>query len=102
MIKTETTCTQFSAQYAFTPNHSTVSALFNITQNWFNATDNNRTSQRKGIHALFIDFKKAFDMVDHRILLMKLAERNIQQELSGNGSRVFYRKEHNRSKYKIC
>ena len=44
-----------STQYAFTPNRSTVSALINITQNWFDATDNNRTSEQKAyMHYLSI------------------------------------------------
>ena len=69
-----------NTQHAFTPNRSTVSALISITQNWFDVTDNNRTSGYKGVHAIFIDFKKAFDKVDHRILLlMKLAEHNINK-----------------------
>ena len=51
----------------------------NITQSWFDATDNNKTNGQKGVHALFIDFKKAFDMVDHKTLLMKLAEHHINK-----------------------
>ena len=68
-----------TTQHAFTANRSTVSALINITQSWFDATDNNKTNGQKGVHALFIDFKKAFDMVDHKTLLMKLAEHHINK-----------------------
>ena len=32
-----------------------------------------------GVHALFLDFRKAFDMVDHGILLGKLAEFNVNK-----------------------
>ena len=32
-----------------------------------------------GVHALFLDFEKAFDMVDHGILMCKLAEFNINK-----------------------
>lgn len=60
----------------FASKRSTVSALAHISQNWFNATDNSR-EEKKGIHALFIDFRKAFDLVDHGILLRKLAEINV-------------------------
>ncbi|CAB4032312.1 Hypothetical predicted protein [Paramuricea clavata] len=63
-------------QHAFTSKRSTVSALTNISQNWFNVTDNTH-SAKNGVHALFIDFRKAFDLVDHGILLRKLAEMNV-------------------------
>ena len=53
-----------------------MSALTNISQNWFNVTDNTH-SAKNGVHALFIDFRKAFDLVDHGILLRKLAEMNV-------------------------
>ena len=34
---------------------------------------------RIGVHALFFDFRKAFDLVDHGILLRKLAEMNVSK-----------------------
>ena len=63
-------------QHAFTCKRSTVTALTNISQNWFNVTDNSK-SAKEGVHALFIDFCKAFDLVDHAILLRKLAAMNV-------------------------
>ena len=63
-------------QHAFTSKRSTVSALTNISQNWFNVTDNTHSAKNR-VHALFIDFRKAFDLVDHGILLRKLAEMNV-------------------------
>ncbi|CAB4039279.1 Hypothetical predicted protein, partial [Paramuricea clavata] len=67
-----------SSQHGFTSGRSTTSALISITQPWFNATDNT-CRDKAGIHALFIDFKKAFDLVDHRILLNKLALMNVNK-----------------------
>ena len=68
-------------QHAFTSKRSTVSALTNISQNWFNVTDNTH-SAKNGVHALFIDFRMAFDLVDHGILLRKLAEMNVTKAFS--------------------
>ena len=63
-------------QHAFTNGRSTVSALASITQNWFNKTDNSRDGRMR-IYAVSIDFRKAFDLADHGLLLRKLAEMNI-------------------------
>jgi hypothetical protein len=49
---------------------STVSTLTNITQDWYNATD--QGSPYSGVHVLFIVFWKAFNLADHEILLMKM------------------------------
>ena len=66
------------SQYGFTKDRSTTSALIAITQRWFNATDST-CRDTAGIHALFIDFRKAFDLVDHGILLNKLAHMNVNK-----------------------
>ncbi|CAB3993428.1 Hypothetical predicted protein, partial [Paramuricea clavata] len=66
------------SQHGFTSGRSTTSALISITQPWFNATDNT-CRDKAGIHAFFIDFKKAFDPVDDGILLNKLALLNVKE-----------------------
>ena len=68
------------SQHAFTTERSTVSALACLSQNWFNATDNSH--DKNGVHALFIDFRKAFGLVDHGILLRKLAKMNVTKGLA--------------------
>ena len=56
----------------------TVSALISTTQTWCNATDCSKTGKMK-VHAIFIDFRKAFDLFDHKLLLNKLAIMNINK-----------------------
>ena len=51
-------------QHVFIQNWSTVSFLTCISQKRFNATDNSPDGHM-GVHALFLDFRKALDMVDH-------------------------------------
>ena len=59
----------------FSGARSTVTAFTSIIQNWFNATK--PKNPFRGVHALFVDVRKTFDLLDHAILLEKLAAMNI-------------------------
>ncbi len=54
-------------QSGFRPGHSTITAVTLVVNDIVNSLDN-----RKHSAALFIDLSKAFDTVDHNILLNKL------------------------------
>ena len=48
-----------------------MTALASITLDWYNATDSG--NPYNGVHVVFVDFRKAFDLVDHGVLLTKRA-----------------------------
>ena len=62
----------FSDQYAFKPTGSTTCALIDLTYNIQMMLE-----KCKYVRCVFIDFSKAFDVVDHRILLEKLLILNV-------------------------
>ena len=65
-------------QFGCTPGRSTTFALIKLCHFLFNALDKPDVFGR----ILFIDFSKAFDRIDHNILLRKMHEVNIPLHLS--------------------
>ena len=56
-----------SNQFEFIPDHNTFDALLEFIDNTYEAMNENKV-----ILAIFLEFSKAFDTVDHKILLRKL------------------------------
>ena len=60
-------------QFGSMPNSSSIHTLISMLHNWNKSTDGNGSSTR----IILFDFRKAFDMIDHRILIDKLAKYDI-------------------------
>ena len=61
-------------QSGFRSQHSCETALVHMIDTWLNAMDNGK------MIVVLVDFKKAFDLVDHKILLSKLKLYGIDNE----------------------
>jgi retron-type reverse transcriptase len=56
-----------SNQHGFRASHSCETALLSVIDHWKSAIENKQINL-----ALFVDFKKAFDLVNHDLLFLKL------------------------------
>ena len=63
-------------QYGFRPKRSTSIAIFNFLQTILDEINN-----RKIIGAIYLDFSKAFDSINHNRLLLKLKDMGIPEKL---------------------
>ena len=64
-------------QYGCIPNSSTTHALVNLVHNWPQATDGTGADLR----VIALDYRKAFDLIDHNILLTKLCSYDINPHI---------------------
>ena len=79
-----------NSQYGFRKKHSTLHALINATENVYKSIDNKQFTL-----GIFVDFSKAFDTVNHSILLKKLSVYGI----SGNMLKLLENYISNRQQY---
>ena len=65
-------------QFGIIPKSSTAHALISMIHNWAQATDATGAAFR----IVLFDYKKAFDLIDHRILLQKVFSLNIPTSIA--------------------
>ena len=64
-------------QYGTVPKSSTTQALVSMLHSWNSSTDGKGATTR----IVLFDFKKAFDLIDHHLLIAKLATYEIPQDI---------------------
>ena len=60
-------------QYGAVPKSSTTLALLDMLHDWSKGTDGNSAT----IRTVLFDYRKAFDLIDHSILIRKLCKLNV-------------------------
>ena len=63
-----------SSQFAYRKSHSTITSLMNVTDTWYKNIEEKRINL-----SLFLDLRKAFDPINHNILLSRLRKYGITQ-----------------------
>ena len=66
-------------QFGTIPKSSTTHALVSMTHNWLVNTDGNGATAR----VVLLDFRKAFDLIDHSVLVQKLTTYDIPNQVKG-------------------
>ena len=66
-------------QFGTIPRSSTTHALISMIHNWNKLTDGNGSTER----VVLFDFKKAFDLIDHGVLIRKLSNFDIPDKIIG-------------------
>ena len=60
-------------QYGAIPKSSTTHALSSMIHNWTEATD----ATGAAVRIMLLDYRKAFDQIDHNVLAKKVIENNV-------------------------
>ena len=64
-------------QFGTVPNSCTTHALISILHTWYKNTDGNGSTTK----VMLFDFRKAFDLIDHKILAKKLSTYSIPETI---------------------
>ena len=64
-------------QFGTIPDSCTTHALISMTHNWYAGTDGNGATAR----VVLLDFRKAFDLIDHNVLVRKLHSYDIPRRI---------------------